>query len=208
MAKSTASAPAPSPDILGFDEPGPAGDKEEGLDLEAYLDLEESPDITRLVQNLQGEAGASAGREDGPPAAAESSRPPLGTPAPGEPGQTTATAAPTETGAPRRASVSRAAQPPLELEAVAHALGEVQVQGRQVVVVCPACGGRPAIIVYANRFKCFGCDAAGDEAALVALLTGWDDRRVARWLAAAREAMAEHEPEAGRRPWRLSLFTR
>ncbi len=95
MAKSTASAPAPSPDILGFDEPGPAGDKEEGLDLEAYLDLEESPDITRLVQNLQGEAGASAGREDGPLAAAESSRPPLGTPAPGEPGQTTATAAPT-----------------------------------------------------------------------------------------------------------------
>ncbi len=56
MAKSTASAPAPSPDILGFDEPGPAGDKEEGLDLEAYLDLEESPDITRLVQNLQGAA--------------------------------------------------------------------------------------------------------------------------------------------------------
>ncbi len=208
MAKTAAPRlPAASPHLLESDEPGLAGDGEDGLDLEAYLDLDENPDITRLVQDLRGESGASAGPEDAPPAAAGSVGSAGGAVARGEPHQTAA-GAPAEADAPRRAGASRGAHAPLDLEAVARTLGNVQVQGRQVVVACPACGGRPVIIIYANRFKCFGCDAAGDEAALAVLLTGWDDQRVARWLAAAREAMAGDEPEAGRRPWRLSLFAR
>jgi hypothetical protein len=210
-----------------------AGQEEEGLDLEAYLDLEENDEIARLVDGVR--AGAGAERRAAPQArgreAPEAPRPAGGGavrhPTPGAPAKPTMDGAPAEPPAPRgvrrgvgergrpeapgaapevRSQESPAAPPALDLAAVARALGRVQVQGRQLVVGCPACDGRASIVVYANRFKCFTCEATGDEAALAAHLTGWEERRVAGWLEAARESL--HDAADVRRPWRLSFFSR
>jgi hypothetical protein len=138
----------------------------------------------------------------GPPAAGNGAADARGVTAPGRSPvrrQSGPVPKPTSAQAPHAAA-------PLDLVAIARALGKVHLQGRQLVVTCPACAGRAAIVIYANRFKCFGCEANGEESALVRLLTGWDARRVAAWLADARvstEAAADT-----RRPWRLSLFAR
>ncbi|HEX7126304.1 MAG TPA: hypothetical protein VF406_11150 [Thermodesulfobacteriota bacterium] len=183
-------------------------DDDDSLDLEAYLDLEESPEITRLMQEMRA-GGARAPAE--PVAAAR--------PAPPEPRRLAATRgaasdarpAPEATPAPAVAPVDRdrayreARRP--DLAAVARALGQVSVQARQLVVACPRCDGRASIVVYADRFKCFGCSATGDERALAAHLTGWDSRRVAAWLEAAAVRPEVDDTEV-RRPWRLSFFAR
>jgi hypothetical protein len=187
-------APDAPPDFARFDpvdyEIDGAGQEEEGLDLEAYLDLDENGEIARLVDGMR--TGAEAAARVAPQAPRE---------APERPRPEGPSAAPEV-----RCQESPAAPPALDLAAVARALGRVHVQGRQLVVDCPACEGRASIVVYANRFKCFTCEAAGAEAALAAHLTGWEERRVAAWLEAARESV--HEAGDVRRPWRLSFFSR
>lgn len=188
-------------------------DPDDGLDLEAYLDLDESPEISRLMQAMRGE-GPAAG-EASPAravAAVERAERPRGSIPPGGP------PVPAAAGAPSDADVLRDPSPPrppdrrigrgegLDLAAVARALGHVSVQARQLVADCPRCD-RASIVIYADRFKCFGCEAAGDLRALAAHLTGWDARRVAAWLEAA-SANADVEDADVRRPWRLSFFAR
>ncbi len=237
MANTTAPMRGAEPPLLELEEEDVVGADEEGPDLEAYLDLEESAEIARLMQQVRDGADIGpvapaaapelsrcakpeAQRELPPPPTSRLRRPDESLDAArlsSSPDQATGAgrAEAPEPAADPAAAARRSAAPrpgrlqPLDVEAVARALGEVQVQGRQLVVGCPACGGRPTIVIYANRFKCFGCEAAGDEAALAAHLTGWDARRVARWLAsAAPAAAADDEAEAGRRPWRLPFFAR
>jgi hypothetical protein len=210
-----------------------AGQEGEGLDLEAYLDLEENDEIARLVDGIRAGAGAEgrvtpqARRREAPEEPRRAGGGAVTRPDPGAPAKPDTDGAPAapkvsrgvlrgagERGRPEgpsaapevRSQESPAAPPALDLAAVARALGRVHVQGRQLVVDCPACDGRASIVVYANRFKCFTCEAAGDEAALAAHLTGWEARRVAGWLEAARASVFGAADV--RRPWRLSFFSR
>lgn len=183
MPKAAASSPH---DLFDLTDPDPEPD-DDSLDLEAYLDLEESPEITRLMRAMRGQGSALSAPPAAPErAAAREALPPV--PAP-------------------RGRATRGGDGRLDLAAVARALGEVHVQARQLVVTCPRCEGRASIVVYADRFKCFGCEATGNERALAAHLTGWDPRRVDAWLEAAA-ASPEVEEADVRRPWRLSLFAR
>ncbi|HEY8370271.1 MAG TPA: hypothetical protein VIM86_13250 [Thermodesulfobacteriota bacterium] len=193
-------------DLVDLAEGNP--DDDDSLDLEAYLDLEESPEITRLMQEMR------AGGVRAPAATAADARS-----APPEPRPHAATRDATNGPRPgREAAPAPQAEPVgfdharreprrLDLAAVARALGRVSVQARQLVVACPRCDGRASIVVYADRFKCFGCSATGDERALAAHLTGWDPRRVAAWFEAAAVRPDVDDTEV-RRPWRLSLFAR
>jgi hypothetical protein len=211
------------------------------VDLERFLDLDDSPEIADLVTAMRAEPSVELPEAAREPAeaplraaapVAEPVRPVPVAPARGGFGlaarrgtRTAGTVAadargaaapgrsperrpsmPAQTAAAEGASPARRDTAPLDLAAIARALGQVHLQGRQLVVTCPACAGRAAIVIYANRFKCFGCEATGEERALVRLLTGWDARRVSAWLADARES-TEAAPDV-RRPWRLSLFAR
>lgn len=251
MANTAARVAGTPSSFLDLDEEDVVGTDEEGLDLEAYLDLEESPEIARLMQQVRDGAAIGPAQPDTVPrvpspvqaAPRVESTPAPATRLPGavaaldgrvRPASTPSAISATpasparlrpepesgrvrepwvalgEAGAPRQPAAGRPGRlRPLDTEGVARTLGEVQVQGRQLVVACPACGGRPTIVIYANRFKCFGCEATGDEAALAAHLTGWDARRVAQWLASATPvAAADGEAGSGRRPWRLPFFAR
>jgi hypothetical protein len=198
MPKAAAYDPQDPFDLAELADDNPSDDG--SLDLEAYLDLEESPEITRLMQEMRAEGSrAPAGpaaveqqapREEPPPAAAHVAA------------TATRPLAPPVERAPARPEARR-----LDLAAVARALGAVGVQARQLVVACPRCEGRASIVIYSDRFKCFGCDATGDERALAAHLTGWDPRRVGAWLEAAA-ARPEVDDTDVRRPWRLSFFAR
>ncbi len=217
MSKAAASA---SHDLFDLNDFADADPDDDSLDLEAYLDLEESPEIARLMQEMRGQGAQAAA-----PAAPER---PAG-PAVSAPAAPAGRVAVTATGtvlrgagrsapAPEPEARPEPARPParraasrdasrLDLAAVARALGEVTVQARQLVVACPRCEGRTSIVIYADRFKCFGCEATGDERALAAHLTGWDPRRVVAWLEAAAETPEVDDADV-RRPWRLSLFAR
>lgn len=188
-------------------------DPDDGLDLEAYLDLEESSEITRLMQEVRGQDAAAAERqpEPGPPAERPSPARPAAAPsgtlprAAVWPGQAAGAEAAGEAAAARPAGRTGRGTG-LDLAAVARALGRVTVQARQLVADCPRCD-RASIVVYADRFKCFGCEATGDERALAVHLTGWDARRAAAWLEAAAAGTGVEETDV-RRPWRLSFFAR